>query len=104
MQKNLGYDDTPMIPGMRYCVHDGTRPQPPIIQPGTASTQEKPGAPPSDAVVLFDGTDLSGWVSASGGGPAKWKVENGFMEEAPGAGDTETKEHFGDCQPHPEWA
>src|SRR5690348_9710207 len=67
MQKNLGYDDTPVIPGMNYKVHDGTRPQPRIIQPGAASTQETPGQPPSDAVRLFDGKDLSGWTAVRGG-------------------------------------
>jgi hypothetical protein len=103
MQKNLGYDDTPVIPGMNYKVHDGTRPQPRIIQPGTASTQETPGQPPSDAVRLFDGKDLSGWTAVRGGA-AQWKVENGIMEVAPGTGDIQTQEQFGDCQLHLEWA
>lgn len=103
--KNLGYDDTPLIPGMPYHVHDGNRPQPPIVTPGTFSSQEAPGTPPSDAVVLFDGTDLSKWKSAGkAGGDAKWKVENGVMEVVPGTGDIETREHFGDAQIHLEWA
>ncbi len=99
----LGYDDTPMIPGMPYRVHDSTRPQPRIIQPGTASTPETPGQPPSDAVVLFGGTDLSGWTAVKGG-PAAWKVENGSMEVVPGTGDIQTAQEFGDCQLHLEWA
>jgi len=102
-KKNLGYDDTPVIPGSTYKVHDGTRPQPKIVNPGTASTPKKPGEPPSDAVVLFDGKDLSRWA-AVGGGDARWKVENGYMEVAPGTGDIQTREHFGDCQLHLEWA
>jgi hypothetical protein len=53
--------------------------------------------------VLFDGTDLSGWVSKTGG-EAQWKVENGYMEVVPGTGNIQTKEHFGDCQLHLEWA
>jgi hypothetical protein len=100
---NLGYDDTPFLPGSPYRVHDGTRPQPRIVTPGTASTPDQPGAPPSDAIILFDGTDLSQWVS-SGGGEARWKVENGAMEVVPGTGNIQTKEHFGDCQLHLEWA
>ncbi|MFQ6096264.1 MAG: DUF1080 domain-containing protein [Armatimonadota bacterium] len=101
--KSLGYDDTPILPGTNYHVHDGKRPQPPVVTPGTPSTQEAAGAPPSDAVVLFDGTDLSGWVG-KGGGPAQWKVENGYMEVVPRTGNIQTVEHFGDCQLHLEWA
>jgi len=40
-------------------VHDDTRPQPRLVSPGTAGTQEQPGEPPSDAIRLFGGTDLS---------------------------------------------
>lgn len=95
----LGYDDTPFLPGSKYRVHDGERPQPRIVTPGA-----NPGDPPSDAIILFDGTDLSQWVSARDGGPARWKVENGYMEVVPGTGDIQTKEPFGDCQLHLEWA
>ena len=102
-QKNLGYDDTPVIPGMKYKVHDGHRPQPKVITPGTESSQVSPGAPPCDAVVLFDGKELSGWVNGSGA-PAGWKVENGCMEVVPGTGSIRTKETFGDCQLHLEWS
>ena len=100
---NLGYDDTPIIPGTDYHVHDGTRPQPRIVTPPTPSTRQAPGSPPPDAVVLFDGTDLSGWVKTGGGEPG-WKVEGGYMEAAPKSGNIETKKHFGDCQLHVEWA
>src|SRR5262249_531035 len=55
-KRKLGYKDTPMLPGGKWHVHDGDRPQPRIITPGTCSTPEAPGKPPSDAVVLFDGT------------------------------------------------
>src|SRR6266508_701849 len=44
-------------------IHDRTRPLPPVVDPGSASTPDQPGKPPSDAVVLFDGKDLSGWKS-----------------------------------------
>jgi hypothetical protein len=75
-----------------------------VIWPGWFSTQEAPGEPPSDAIILFDGKDLSKWVSVKDGGPARWKVENGYMEVVPGTGDIQTVEEFGDCQLHIEWA
>src|ERR1044071_8435950 len=74
-QQSLGYSDTPILPGGKWHVHDGNRPQPRVIDPGTASTQETPGKPPSDAIILFDGKDLSKWQGPNGA-PAGWKVEN----------------------------
>lgn len=103
MASNLGYSDTPLIPGTKWHVHDGDRPQPRVITPGSFSTQETPGVPPSDAIVLFDGSQLDAWEK-SGGGPAGWKVENGYMEVVPGAGGIRTKQHFGDIQIHVEMA
>ena len=100
---NVGYSDTPMQPNGKWHVHDGSRPQPTVITPGTFSTQEAPGKPPSDAVVLFDGTDLSKWRKEKGE-PAGWKVENGYMVVTPKAGDIFTKDEFGDCQLHIEWS
>ncbi|NQT87957.1 DUF1080 domain-containing protein [bacterium] len=99
---SLGYDDTPFIPDSKYRVHDSARPQPRIITPGAASTQDAAGAAPSDAVILFDGTSLSGWEGRDG--DAQWKVENGYMEVVPKTGGIRTKEHFGDCQLHLEFA
>jgi hypothetical protein len=103
----LGYKDTPLLPGGRWHVHDGDRPMPPVIDPGTSSTQESPGKPPSDAIVLFDGTDLSRW-RGSGGKPAGWKIEGGAMvvpsRGEPGAGTITTRDEFGSCQLHVEWA
>jgi len=84
-------------------IHDETRPQPPVVDPGTASTPDVPGRPPSDAVVLFDGKDLSAWRATQGGGPARWKVEEGYLEVVPGAGNIETRQAFGDCQLHVEF-
>ena len=86
-----------------WAVHDGNRPQPKIVTPGTFSSPEQPGKPPSDAIVLFDGTDLSKWES-SNGSPAKWLVTNGVMQVAPGSGEIRTKDKFADCQLHIEWA
>ena len=88
---------------MKFKIHDPNRPLPPVITPGTASTQEKPGTAPSDAVVLFDGKDLSKWVDKDGK-PAKWKVQNGYMEVVPGTGNISTRDSFGDCQLHVEFA
>jgi hypothetical protein len=100
---HLDHEDTPIIPGTRFRVHDGTRPQPRIVRAGTASTQENPGQPPSDAVILFDGADLSPWVSMTGD-EASWRVEHGYLEVVPGVGDIQTREQFGDGQLHLEWA
>jgi len=85
-----------------WAVHDGNRPQPKVVTPGTFSSQEQAGKPPSDAVILFDGTDLSKWQGDKG--DAKWKVENGYMEVVPGSGQIQTREGFGDCQLHVEFA
>lgn len=88
-----------------WAIHDRNRPQPPLVTPGSFSTQEQPGKPPSDAVILFDGRDLSKWEADEGQGvPTKWIVKNGAMECVPGSGYIRTKEKFGDCQLHVEWA
>ena len=87
----------------RWLVHDMNRPAPPVVTPGTESTQEQPGKAPSDAIVLFDGTNLSGWTSKRGG-PAKWIVRDGYMEVVKGTGDIKTKQYFGSCQLHIEFA
>lgn len=87
----------------RWMVHDVNRPAPPIITPGTASTQEKAGTAPSDAIVLFDGTDLSGWTSEHGG-PARWIIRDGYMEAVRRSGGVKTKQEFGSCQLHVEFA
>ena len=72
-KKPLGYQDTPLIPGTNWHVHDGLRPQPKVVTPGEFGTQEKASTVPSDAVVLFDGKDFSKWRGKDG--DAKWKVE-----------------------------
>jgi len=88
-----------------WAVHDGNRPQPKIVTPGTFSAPEQPGKPPSDAIILFDGTDLSKWESEKQGNPpAKWAVIDDVMQVVPGTGGIRTKEKFGDCQLHVEWA
>ena len=98
-QLTIGYDDTPIIPGTPWRVHDSTRPMARAVAPGSENR-----LPPSDAVVLFDGADLSGWLSVESAGAALWKVENGYMEVVPGTGDIRTTREFGDCQLHVEFA
>lgn len=88
-----GYKDTPKLPFCNYLVHDPDRPAPKRIDPGPAPA----AAPiPSDAVVLFDGKDLSQWNS-----PTAWKLDN--HEIIAGAGTLATKEKFGSMQLHVEW-
>ncbi len=87
----------------KWQIHDPNRPVPPVIDSGTASTQETPGRPPSDAIVLFDGKDLSKWQRKDGT-PAQWKVENGYFEVVPKTGYIYTREPFGDCQLHVEFS
>ncbi len=96
---DLGYTDTPILPGLPWHVHDPARPRPQVVTPSAT-----PGGAPSDAIVLFDGKDLSHWVSAKDGSPAKWKVENGYFEVTKGTGQIATREKFGDVQLHIEWA
>ena len=96
-----GYKDTPLIPGTPWHVHDGDRPQPRVVTPGAAFSLLAP--PPSDAVVLFDGSDLSKWESIKGGEP-KWILANGVLEVVPFSGNIRTKQRFGDFQLHLEYA
>ena len=94
----LGYDDTPFLPDGRWRVHDSERPQPRVVAPGATV-----GAPPFDAELLFDGSDLARWRAVAGG-DAGWQVRDGYMEVVPGTGNIETRDHFGDCQLHLEFA
>ncbi len=83
--------------------HDRTRPLPPVVTPGRASTPDRAGKAPSDAVALFDGNDLSAWV-ATDGKPTEWVVSDGAMECVPGSGYIRTLQAFGACQLHIEFA
>jgi len=91
----FGYRDTPVQPWSGYRVHDPDRPKPKTVDPGTLSTQDRPGRPPSDAIVLFDGKDLSKWK------PNQWNVEGGELIAT--TGRFETVEDFGSYQLHLEW-
>lgn len=70
-------------------------PVPPVVDPGDETTA------PSDAVVLFDGTDLSAWEGRDGN--AAWTVADGVLTVAAGTGDIRTRRAFGDVQLHLEW-
>lgn len=94
---------------VKYKHNDRTRPRPKVIEPGTASTEDQPGKPPSDAVVLFDSMDLSEWTRSGKkaddpDAAPKWKVENGYAEITRGGGAIRTKKQFGSSQIHIEWA
>ena len=90
-------------PDPNWIDHDRDRPMATVVDPGVASTQDQPGKAPSDAVVLFDGTDISQWV-AMDGSPTKWVMHDGALECVPGSGYVRTLQSFGDCQLHIEWA
>src|SRR5262249_6800532 len=99
--------DEPKKEQPKYKPGDRTRPRPKVIDAGTASTADTAGKPPSDAVILFDGKDLSEWYK-SGKKPEDadsaptWKVENGHAEVKDS--DIDSRKKFGSCQVHIEWA
>ena len=98
-----GYDDTPVIPGQQWKVHDIDRPSPPVVVPPSSSSEAVAGAPPSDAILLFDGSSLDGWENRQGN-PAGWTLVSGdAMEVVPCTGDIRSKHEFGTCQLHVEW-
>ncbi len=95
----LGFRDTPILPGGTWRVHDADRPQPRPVTPGTV-----PGAPPSDAIVLFDGHSLDAWQSPG----RAWDVHDGVLTVPPRAATApenalETRQGFGDIQLHLEF-
>lgn len=75
-------------------------PVPKIVTPGATDA-----APPSDAIVLFDGTSEDEWVSAQDHTPAQWVVADGTLtvKKAPGVGNIETRRKFKNYQLHVEW-
>src|SRR5206468_6131616 len=80
--------------------HSMDRPRPPVVDPGP----ERPPAPrPKDAIVLFDGSNLSQW-RAEDSSAAKWIVQDGYVEVKPGTGMLVSARGFGDVQLHIEWA
>lgn len=108
--------EQPLTPGGKYRAHDMQRPRPKVVTPPTASTDAQAGAPPSDAIVLFDGKSLAGWLLEGRDPktmqplttPAAWPVRDGYMEVPPRSagsrGSIVTREEFGSCQLHLEFA
>jgi hypothetical protein len=97
----LGVSTYAAIEVKKYAIHDMERKNPPVVNPA-----RRFGQPPSDAIVLFDGTDLSAWESDRRGGEtneAKWKIIDDYMEVPKKAGGIRTKKEFGNCQLHVEW-
>ncbi len=90
-----------------YKKADRLRPRPSSVTPPTAPTNDVPGRAPSDAVVLFDGTDLARWMEFNPRGeidptrPPKWTVRDGYTEAA--GNQIQTREKFGNCHFHLEW-
>jgi len=75
-------------------------PVPPVVTPGATC-----GAPPSDAIILFDGKNLDEWVMNKDKSPANWTVADGILtvKKGEGAGNIETKRSFKNYQLHVEW-
>ena len=91
---DLGDDDT-------WRIHDMNRPQPEVVRPGTPSSESAAGKAPSDALVLFDGTNLDAWRGEDETPP--WEIKDGVFIVTPGSGDMMTRRNFSDIQYHMEW-
>lgn len=99
----------PLTPGGKWPKGSMERPRPRVVDPPGFSTQEKAGRAPSDAVIFFDGKDLSKWRSQKksddGNDAARWKIEEGYMEVVKGTGGIQTRDQIeGDAQWHIEWS
>ena len=75
---------------------------PPVVSPGHYGNPNQVGKPPSDAIILFDGSNFDHWESTKGE-PVKWKLIEGAMEVVRGTGTIQTKEKLGYGQYHVEW-
>jgi hypothetical protein len=81
----------------KVIAHDMNQPRPPVVTPGKTASD-----PPSHAIVLFDGTDLSEWVNDDGE-LTEWVLKRGYFRSNQ-TGDIVTKKKFGSCHLHVEWA
>lgn len=96
--------EKPFTPGGIYRQGDMQRPRPTVITPPSENS------PPSDAIVLFDGKDLTKFKrqprndDPDTSDTPKWKIENGYAEITPKSGQIETRDKFGSSQIHIEWA
>jgi hypothetical protein len=92
------------IDGVKVHELDVTKqPLPPVVTPGPG---DKLGAHPADAIVLFDGSEATfkqNWTDTKGN-PSAWKVVDGALESVKKAGYIQTKQSYGSCQLHVEWA
>ncbi len=77
--------------------HDTNRPFPPVSTPLTEEVLEPSAKAPSNAIILFDGKDLSAWQ------PSKWVVKDGYVEVMPHTGSLVSKQPFGSMKLHVEW-
>jgi hypothetical protein len=91
-----GAAPTPPKPGPKDT--EVWEPVPPVVTPGPTAS-----AAPSDALILFDGTNLDQWVSTKDKSPAGWKVADGILTVNKSAGNIETKRSFRNYQLHLEW-
>jgi hypothetical protein len=85
-------------PGVDPKATEQWEPVPAIVTPGSTDS-----APPSDAIVLFDGRNLDQWVATNDHTPARWKVADGIITVDKSAGNIETKQSFRNYQLHLEW-
>lgn len=93
------------VDGQKWMVHDEKRPMAPVVTPGEASCYDKVGTAPSDAIVLLEGNDVSKWEGVKNPkGPFPWNVGDGYVETVKDAGFIRTKQKFGSCQLHIEFA
>ena len=91
----LGYGASAQSPNDKWLPNDMQRPMPPAISFSSTGV-------PSDAVVLFNGSNLDAWVTRDGS-PSKWQIKDGVLEIVPGTGGITSKQSFGDSQIHVEW-
>lgn len=99
----IGYSDSPYLPDGKWKVHDPDRPRPDVVTPQKGVFTP----PPSDAVVLFDGSSFDNFVNINAGAP-EWVVENGTLRvpsDIPHdvSADIQSRQSFGDQQLHIEW-
>ena len=97
----IGFTSLAEIPGTPWRIHDAARPHPRVVTPGSTAS-----APPSDAIVLFDGKDLSKFAHSKAGQlvDAQWAVRDGYFEVVPKTGGIVSRDKFGDVQLHLEFA
>jgi hypothetical protein len=89
--------DLSLVADGKWKVNDMSRPQPEKVAPKSEASLAASAKAPGDAIVLFDGKDLSAW------NPSQWKVENGYMEVVPKTAYLTSKQSFGSCHLHLEW-